>query len=206
MGGCGSGRYGGSGRNTVEGCRSIDIRDWRRRGDVPGTRCFGWQWSWDGEKVASIMVCIQGRDGIDLAYRQKGPWDDDWSDVEQHIPVQWTPCHFGGERPWFICAAYRNGVYCGRRVAKLFGAGRLFACRHCYDLAYQSQHESPDGRALLKCQRIRMDLGGSASLFEPFPDKPKGMHWRTYLRHFKEAADAEARSWAGMSRRLGIKV
>jgi hypothetical protein len=27
----------------------------------------------------------------------------------------------------------------GRRVTKLYGAGRLFACRHCYQLAYASQ-------------------------------------------------------------------
>jgi len=32
-------------------------------------------------------------------------------------------------------------MYCGRSVNNLYGAGRLFACRHCYQLAYASQRE-----------------------------------------------------------------
>ena len=35
---------------------------------------------------------------------------------------------------------------------------------------------------MLKAQRIRQRLGGDGSLGEPFPEKPKGMHWRTYER------------------------
>src|SRR5262249_35835981 len=49
-----------------------------------------------------------------------------------------------------------NGVYCGRRITKLYGAGRLFACRHCYRLAYTSQQESAHLRGLWKSQKIRM--------------------------------------------------
>jgi hypothetical protein len=37
-------------------------------------------------------------------------------------------------------------------------------------------------RGVSQAQKIRMRLGGSVSLFEPFPEKPKGMHWLTYLR------------------------
>jgi hypothetical protein len=29
-------------------------------------------------------------------------------------------------------------------------------------------------------QKIRERLGGSANMTEPFQEKPKGMHWRTY--------------------------
>jgi hypothetical protein len=29
---------------------------------------------------------------------------------------------------------------------------------------------------------IRMRLGGSNDPLEPFPQKPRGMHWRTYRR------------------------
>jgi len=38
-----------------------------------------------------------------------------------------------------------------------------------------------------------MQLGGSASLMDPFPARPKGMHWRTYRRIFgKAVANEEA--------------
>jgi hypothetical protein len=41
---------------------------------------------------------------------------------------------------------------------------------------------------------IKMRLGGSGDPFEPFPQKPRRMHWRTYerLREQARAADADA--------------
>ena len=93
-----------------------------------------------------------------------------------------TACHLGGRRAWFRCAVYSNGRYCGRRVGLLYGAGELFACRRCYGLAYASQREAPMHRGVNRAQKIRMRLGGSANLCEPFPEKPKRMHWRTYHR------------------------
>jgi hypothetical protein len=41
---------------------------------------------------------------------------------------------------------------------------------------------------------IKMRLGGSNDPLEPFPRKPRGMHWRTYrrLRNQAKAAKAEA--------------
>src|SRR6266513_773273 len=34
----------------------------------------------------------------------------------------------------------------------------------------------------LKSQKVRMRLGGSPNMLDDFPEKPKGMHWRTYER------------------------
>jgi hypothetical protein len=45
---------------------------------------------------------------------------------------------------WFICPA----VGCGRCVAILYGGG-IFACRHCYRLAYASSREEAGGRGEL---------------------------------------------------------
>lgn len=203
MGGPGSGNWYRSGsRDTVESSRAIDVRRWKRDGWlVPGQRLVT-SWSRDGETTASIRVHV-GHGDVTLNYRWR-QYGDDWAEVEQRVPLTWTPCHLGGERPWFVCDVYRNGVYCGRRVAKLYGAGKLFACRHCYDLAYQTQHEKFDGRMTLKAQKIRVKLGGSASLAEPFPDKPKGMHWKTYERLYREAEQAETLSWAAAAQRFGI--
>ena len=46
-------------------------------------------------------------------------------------------------------------------------------------------------RGVSQAQKIRMRLGGSVSLFEPFPEKPIRMHWRTYLRLRARAEAAE---------------
>jgi hypothetical protein len=134
----------------------------------------GWtgtlRWSRDGDVLASIGVrATEGR--ITLTYRYR--WlDEKWQDVEEPVPIVWTPCHFGGSRPWFVCHGVVDGVLCGRRVAELYGPGRYFLCRHCYGLAYQSQREQPHERALRRANNIRMRLAGDPGMLSPFPDKP----------------------------------
>src|SRR6516165_8782909 len=190
-------RYPGGGKATFENCRSLDVLDWHRRGCLRSPRRFSWAWRQDGEPVASIDVETE-RHLVTLRYRSR-PYGGGSSDVEQRFPVVWTPCRFGGDRPWFICSVCANGSYCGRQVTKLYNAGRLFACRHCSRLAYASQQESAHERGLLKAQRIRMRLGGSASMLDDFPEKPKGMHWRTYERLCRVHDAAQARSFIGLT-------
>jgi hypothetical protein len=62
------------------------------------------------------------------------------------------------------------------------GAVGLFACRRCDGLSYASQQETPLHRGLEQARKIRMRLGGSADLLEPFPQRPKGMHRSTFER------------------------
>jgi|SRR5665213_197915 len=187
-------------RGRVEGCRSIDVLHWNRLGYLRFPRCFSWTWTSDGEEVGSINVETQ-RHSMTLKYKSR-PSGEDWSNVEQRVPIEWTPCSFGGERPWFTCSVHANGIYCGRRVTKLYIDGRLFACRKCYGLAYESQLEPLRHRGLGKAQKLRKRMGGSPNMLEDFPDKPKGMRWRTYDR-LRAAYDvAEARSLLGLTRSL----
>jgi hypothetical protein len=74
----------------------------------------------------------------------------------------------------------------------LYLAGELFACRRCCGLAYESQQLSPTWRSVSRLAKIRRRLGGSADVFGPFPEKPRGMHQRTYLRLRARAEAAEA--------------
>ncbi|MHC4855681.1 MAG: hypothetical protein ACYS72_04690 [Planctomycetota bacterium] len=64
--------------------------------------------------------------------------------TRQVIPITTTPCHFGGVRHWFLCPASVDGVLCENRVGKLYlpPGGSVFACRHCYDLTYESCQKS----------------------------------------------------------------
>src|SRR6266851_363871 len=45
-----------------------------------------------------------------------------------------------------------------------------------------SRNQSPRDRSMERARGIRLRLGESASLFEPFPSKPKGMWSKTYQR------------------------
>ncbi len=57
-------------------------------------------------------------------------------------------------------------------------------------LSYESQNEPRHFGALRKALKIYGRLGGSASMTEPFPSRPRYMHRRTYqdLRRQYEAA------------------
>jgi hypothetical protein len=39
-----------------------------------------------------------------------------------------------------------------------------------------------------------MKQGGSGSMADPFPWKPKGMYWRTYWNYLRKAEEADARA------------
>ena len=154
---------------------------------------FSWRWSRAGKETASIGAFVY-RDQVILSYRHRGGLGGEWEGVKEPISLEWTPCNFGGERPWFVCP----GARCGRRVAVLYGPGKYFLCRHCYDLRYESQRENKAHRALRRAQKIRVRLGGSASMMEPFPERPKGMQHDTYMRLFWEHHQAEMEHLAGV--------
>jgi hypothetical protein len=94
----------------------------------------------------------------------------------QIIPVEWTRCHFGGLRPWFICL-------CGKRTRKLFPGFSIYCCRECGNLAYESQLRGRKSRLYRKAQEIRRRLGDSGRPgIDAFPDRLPGMWRKTYDR------------------------
>jgi hypothetical protein len=190
MGGLGSTRWNWvSTKDTVEGNHPLDINRLKRSGCLhPGYR-GGWEWIDNGERVASIWFRRDG-DRLVLSYRVRRN-DEEWQDVEQPTPIVWRPCRFGGARPYFVCPGVVNGIACGRWVAKLYGAGTYFLCRHCYRLAYSSGREDRYDRALRRANNIRMRLGGAPGTASAFPDRPKGMHRRTFERLQSAVLNAE---------------
>jgi hypothetical protein len=178
------------GGGTVEGTRSLDVMQLARAGYLADPRSGGWIWTYrDG---TSARIDFQGcRHEIVRDYRVRS-YGEEWQSVHQRVPIRWTPCRFGGERPWFVCNVSANGVYCGRQVAKLYGAGRLFACRHCYRLGYAVQRGGPMDRAHHRLARLHRRLGADydGPLGVPLP-KPKWMRQKTYERLTNEIADGE---------------
>jgi hypothetical protein len=169
------------GGGTVEGTRAIDVMQLARAGFLAGPNTGSWQWRYRDGSTASVLI-TGGRDGVALNYRIRLSGGD-WQPVNQRITVQWTPCHFGGERAWFICDVMANGMRCGRRVAKLYGGGRFFACRRCYRLNYAIQRGGPMDRAHHQLARLQRKLAPNYDGSERLPPpKPKWMRWKTYSR------------------------
>ena len=178
------------GGGTVEGSRPLDVMKLARAGYLSGSRTGGWKWTY-GDGTTAFIGITGGRQAITLDYRIRSSGED-WQTVQQRVPVRWTPCRFGGERPWFVCDVLANGVYCGRQVAKLYGAGRLFACRHCYGLGYAAQRGGLMDRAHHRLARLHRRLGADYDGPDgPPPPRPKWMRQRTYRRVVQQIEDGE---------------
>jgi hypothetical protein len=171
----------------------------QRDGLLVSGRSFGWSWYSNDEKVASIQIHTQA-DRVILDYRhRKG--EGEWKAQYYPVMLDWTACHYGGRRAWFFCPA--RG--CSRRVAVLYiGGSGIFACRHCYQLAYACQRETPDDRAARRADRIRDRLKWNRGILNEKGFKPKGMHWKTYQQLTARHDAFVDVSLVGVARRLGI--
>ncbi len=98
------------------------------------------------------------------------------SGATQRIWLRWSPCNFGGHRPWLVCHR------CNRTVGKLYNTGSSLNCRRCLSLWYASQRRGAKSRRYLRALKLRLRLNGIANLREPFPPRPKRMHRKTYVR------------------------
>jgi hypothetical protein len=205
VGGIGSGNwYRWSTGPRVEDGLTLDLNKLIRDGLVGLTSRAGtlyWRRIGTGEEVASLgyEVVAHCQEDLELKLNYTVGRGEDRRPVRETIYLQTTRPHFGRLRWWFSCPN------CGRRAAKLHSppGGDRFLCRRCYGLSYASQREGPMFRTLTQAQKIRERLGGSGSTVDPFPEKPTGMHWRTYWRLSAKAMRYEQRSLALVAGRFG---
>jgi len=134
MGGYGSGSQGYSSKHTTSSYLRLDVRWLQRKGYLVSGRETTLTWSQRGEPIGNISVRCEMNDVV-LCYRHRRH-EETWKDEKYPVPIEWTPCNYGGSRPWFRCPA----IGCGRRIAVLYGSD-IFACRQCHRLAYESQRE-----------------------------------------------------------------
>jgi hypothetical protein len=167
MGGSDSGRP-WSGKCSLDSCIRIDVNSFIRTGLLTPDYGFIMPWkSRHGTLSSCVTVHVDrlilhtSREGIETR--------------QQDVRLVWQRCNYGGQRPWFICPL------CSRRVAKLFWWG-AFMCRRCTGLKYQSQRVDAATRRIYRAHGLRERLGGTGNSADPFPWKPKRMHWRRYWR------------------------
>jgi hypothetical protein len=164
----------------------LDIRFLKRKGWLQPGPSFPLKW-----KNGFRARCEVGDDFLVLIYERERPSGEnqpgypvlgECGDMKLWVPLTWTPCNYGGRRPWFICPE------CDRRTGVLYLAGKYFQCRVCHELQYRCQCETPLDRAHRRKRKLKKRLG-------PDPErKPKGMHQRTFERLRGEVIDAEVRA------------
>ena len=132
---------------------------------------------------------------VNLIYRHGG---DTGQDMNYPVLIDWTPCNYGGKRAWWKCPC------CGRRVAVLY-SGKMFACRHCHRLDYESTRTAPDSKPYERADNVRRRLGWVAGIAHPPGDRPKGMHRQTYWRWLTVYDDLAMRA-IGASRAILDKM
>lgn len=176
---------------ATEDYRALDVRSLNRDGAlVPGWRGNWCWWTSSGEKRASIGLEVESLEAVRLRYQAATQGQTETKDYP--VRLEWTPCHLGGERPWFLCPC------CARRVAKLYG-GVLFACRHCMRLNYTTQQANKRDLAADRSWKLRRALGcteGFLSIPAEFISKPKGMHWQTFNKKIEQLKRVDNRALA----------
>lgn len=153
-------RYGS--KLTVEQAFRIDIRDLKKRGYLDGNY---YSTSVRDDNNNSIWFAVStdpdddflGGRFIRFVYSAKSQ-SGEVSHYDYKIPISTTPCHFGGVRYWFRCYANLRHC-CGNRVTTLFivPGVNIFACRHCYDLSYNSKNKNRREAFYLIIEKSRLE-------------------------------------------------
>jgi len=154
----------------VERTHSIDVRELHRDGAFSGTLTW-----FPFPRLKTRRFKVEFRGARWPAERRT-----------QVIPVTWTRCHFGGMRPWFVCA-------CGKRAAKLYpGILEFYCCRTCANLAYESQRRGRKSRHYHKAQIIRRRLWDEGRPgVDAMPKLRRWMRKKTFARRIASLASVE---------------
>ena len=191
-------------KECTDDYRALSMTRLKRDGCLTIGHRFEWSWSRWGKTLASINIEVESRCALRLSYTSSSRG----SEPQQHnyvVSLDWTPCHLGGERPWFRCPD------CDRRVLKLYGSAR-FVCRRCLRLNYPSQQADKRYRPIERAWQLRQKLGcdlGPLDVPAEWIKRPKGMHRRTFARHLERLTEVEGQVDAVMEaleQRLGRKA
>ncbi|WP_156224495.1 hypothetical protein [Haloferax gibbonsii] len=167
--------------STVEQSLELDINMLRRRSfEQDGQRgTLSWARGRDGKRVVQGQYEYSSSDGdetVTVLYTIPSTNSHNGGrEVSLTISIERTTCHFGGDRPWFICPE------CLDRQAKLYNPNPIqtdqFLCRDCHGLLYESQvHKSPLREAFYRLENSNEDLqddGVSEDALREFYDAKK---------------------------------
>ncbi|XVH33888.1 hypothetical protein ACNS7O_19025 (plasmid) [Haloferacaceae archaeon DSL9] len=142
---------------TVEQCRHLDVNWCNSEGVLKPGHSGTITWSSEhGENngISYIFRSLGENDVLELRYSRYNRYlDDEPRNVTCTIPIDYTECNFGGERPWFRCPQ------CHDRVGKLYSTPRSdhYVCRDCGNLIYQSQEHTSELVSALRAERTAIE-------------------------------------------------
>lgn len=184
MGGTGSGNWTRlDTRTTLAEVHRLDVRWLRKQGYLQPGVMAPVTWHRGDRERGSITLLCDGN-ALTLSYRYRVQ-SGDWQEMTQPVALDWTPCRYGGFRPWFLCPR------CSRRVAVLALYRSCFWCRHCHRLPYASEQEGLIDRLWSQIRKLGQSVGATADESPWMWRKPKGMHWRTFERRVARAQTLE---------------
>jgi hypothetical protein len=134
-------------RLTVEECFAFDIGKLVRAGAFEVERGIPCNYTWNdslGNPTWSIKFRVfpdqTGALAVHFYHRVPATPSSPARVQHQSVQLTTTDCNFGGIRRWFKCSLVKDGHLCKRRVRKLYSTPheRLFGCRKCHDLTYES--------------------------------------------------------------------
>lgn len=129
-----------SAKEKVEDCMSLSISSLKKSGALkyPSSGTISWNCNslayeiGLGELTSDCSNYLPPY--ISLSYSVTS--DENYQkDINQKFRLTKTICNFSGCRYWFVCD-------CGKQVAFLYKPyfADMFACRHCYNLTYESRN------------------------------------------------------------------
>ena len=118
-------------RLKAENATSLDVTYLARHGHLDAGNWSRLYWQQYGEVR---------QEGLVRAYEEHITVDI--GNTSHWIGLTQTSCHLGGFRHWFICPR------CSKRMGVLYMRHGHFACRHCQQIAYQSQSGDAEDRLI----------------------------------------------------------
>lgn len=130
-------------KEKVEDCTSLSVSSFRKSGAFKNSHSGTLSWGNESSIAYTINVDRFTSDFSDystpylkLNYSITNDQNQQ-KDINQTFYLSKTFCNFSGIRYWFICK-------CGKRVGILYKPyfSDTFACRHCFNLTYESRNLS----------------------------------------------------------------
>ncbi len=164
-------------KTVVEDCKKVQMWWLKKHGYLNGHRWGGIEWTngYDDSKSSIGFTVSTNKLFIQFDYTQTDYPSGQKTYLDYKFDLVTTPCNYGGVRYWFICGLYKNGQYCGRRVAKIYKppGTKWFGCRYCWDLSYEERQKN-------RGSKYRALFGALEVIFkaEKLGEKIKRRYWR----------------------------